>query len=89
MVRIRIGDHVKLKHIFKRKEEAIVNPVGIVDNIDGMEFWVDVVHHDAPEPVPYVCYENELEKLTGSEYFKCLLAGYNDLPNHKNDKIKP
>ena len=89
MDRIKVNDCVKLKHIFKRKDEAVVNPVGVVAEIDGMEFWVYVIHHDSPEPVPYVCYENELEKLSGSEYFKSMLAGYNDLPNLKNDKIKP
>jgi len=86
--RIRTGDCVKLKHIVKRSDANIAYPVGVVDNVDGMEFWVNVVHHDAPEPVPYVCYENELEKISEKEYFKCMLAGYNDLPNPRNGRIK-
>ena len=90
MDRIHKGDCVKLKAIIKRDRfDAIVHPVGIVDEIDGYEFWVNVVHQDSPEPVPYVCYENELEKVSEKEYFKYLLSGHNDLPNYKNDKIKP
>ena len=88
MDRIKVDDCVRLKHISKRRGDDTVNPVGIVESIDGAYFYVNVEHYDAVKPVPYECYENELEKVSSNEYFRCLLAGYNDLPNSKNEKIK-
>ena len=88
MDRIRIGDYVKLKHIVKRSDRNVAYPVGIVDEINGAYFYVSVRHHDAEEVIPYECYENELEKITEAEHFRCVLAGHNDLPNDNNSKIK-